>query len=65
MITGTVKWFNDDKGYGFIGTADGDVFVHHSVIQAEGFKSLKEGQEVQLEVTQGPKGLQAAKVLPS
>jgi CspA family cold shock protein len=65
MITGTVKWFNDDKGYGFIGTAEGDVFVHHSVIQAEGFKSLKEGQEVQLEVTQGPKGLQAAKVLPS
>jgi CspA family cold shock protein len=65
MITGTVKWFNDDKGYGFIGTAEGDVFVHHSVIQADGFKSLKEGQEVQLEVTQGPKGLQAAKVLPS
>jgi len=65
MITGTVKWFNDDKGYGFIGTAEGDVFVHHSVIQADGFKSLKEGQEVQLEVTPGPKGLQAAKVLPS
>ena len=65
MITGTVKWFNDDKGYGFIGTAEGDVFVHHSVIQADGFKSLKEGQDVQLEVTQGPKGLQAAKVLPS
>jgi CspA family cold shock protein len=67
MRTGTVKWFNDSKGFGFIKPQDGgeDVFVHHSVIQGSGFKSLKEGQEVQLEVTQGPKGPQAAKVLPS
>jgi cold shock protein len=65
MITGTVKWFNDEKGYGFIATADGDVFVHHSAIQSDGFKSLKEGQEVQLEVTRGAKGLQASNVQPS
>jgi CspA family cold shock protein len=64
MTTGKVKWFNDAKGYGFIETADGDVFVHHSVIQAAGFRSLREGQDVELEVTQGPKGPQAAKVLP-
>ena len=64
MATGKVKWFNDAKGYGFIDTADGDVFVHHSAIQGEGFKSLKEGQEVELEVTQGPKGPQAANVRP-
>jgi cold shock protein len=62
MATGTVKWFNDEKGFGFIGTAEGDVFVHHSVIQGSGFKSLKEGQEVEVEVTQGPKGLQAKSV---
>jgi cold shock protein len=62
MTTGTVKWFNDTKGFGFIATAEGDVFVHHSAIIADGFKSLKEGQEVQLDVTQGPKGLQAANV---
>ena len=62
MTTGKVKWFNDAKGYGFIETADGDVFVHHSAIKANGFRSLKEGQEVELEVTQGPKGPQAATV---
>ena len=62
MTTGKVKWFNDAKGYGFIETADGDVFVHHSAIQANGHRTLREGQEVELEVTQGPKGLQAANV---
>ena len=64
MTTGKVKWFNDAKGYGFIETAEGDVFVHHSVIQGDGFRSLSEGQEVELEVTQGPKGLKAAQVRP-
>ncbi len=60
---GTVKWFNDSKGYGFIQRASGDdVFVHHSAIQAEGFKSLAEGEAVEFEVTKGPKGLQAANV---
>ena len=63
-MTGKVKWFNDAKGYGFIETAEGDVFVHLSAIDADGFRSLREGQEVELEVTQGPKGLQAAKVRP-
>ncbi len=62
MTTGKVKWFNDAKGFGFIETAEGDVFVHHSVIQGDGFRSLSEGQEVELEVTQGDKGLKAAKV---
>jgi CspA family cold shock protein len=62
---GTVKWFNDAKGYGFItNDAGGDVFVHYSSIKGEGFKSLKEGQKVQFEVTQGQKGPQAANVLP-
>ena len=61
--TGTVKWFKDDKGYGFITGEDGvDVFVHFSAIQAEGFKSLSEGQKVTYDVQQGPKGLQAATV---
>ncbi len=61
--TGTVKWFNDQKGYGFIKTADGqDVFVHHSAIAEEGFKSLSEGQSVSFEITRGPKGYQAANV---
>ncbi len=61
--TGTVKWFKDDKGYGFITGEDGvDVFVHFSAIQAEGFKSLSEGQKVTYDVQQGPKGLQAANV---
>ncbi|HET7591922.1 MAG TPA: cold-shock protein [Rhodanobacteraceae bacterium] len=64
MAVGTVKWFNDAKGFGFI-TPDGggaDVFVHFSAIRAQGFRSLKEGQRVQFEVVQGPKGMQAAEV---
>lgn len=62
--TGTVKWFNDAKGYGFIERPEGeDVFVHHSAIIAEGFKSLQEGQQVEFEVTQGDKGLQAVDVV--
>jgi cold shock protein len=60
---GTVKWFNASKGYGFIQRQSGeDVFVHFSAIQAEGYKSLNEGQAVEFEVTRGPKGLQAANV---
>ena len=63
MSSGTVKWFKDDKGYGFITGEDGvDVFVHFSAIQAEGFKSLAEGQKVTYDVTQGPKGPQASNV---
>lgn len=63
MAVGKVKWFNDRKGYGFIEQPGGeDVFVHFSVIEGEGFKSLDEGQEVDFEVTQGSKGLQAARV---
>jgi len=58
-VSGTVKWFNDSKGFGFIEQeGGGDVFVHHSAIQADGFKSLKEGQAVTMEVTQGQKGAQ-------
>ncbi|MDG1687406.1 MAG: cold shock domain-containing protein [Gammaproteobacteria bacterium] len=65
QVTGTVKWFNDEKGFGFIEQSDGpDVFVHHTAIQAEGFKSLKEGQSVTMEVTQGQKGPQAENVVP-
>lgn len=64
MTTGKVKWFNDAKGYGFIETAEGDIFVHHSAIQGEGFRSLAEGQQVELEVTQGDKGPKAANVRP-
>lgn len=65
MARGTVKWFNDQKGYGFITPEDGakDLFVHHSSIQGEGFKSLQEGQSVEFEVTQGPKGPQANNVV--
>ena len=61
MATGTVKWFNDGKGYGFITQGDGgkDVFVHHSAISGEGFKSLVEGAKVEYEVEDGPKGPQA------
>jgi cold shock protein len=62
-IQGTVKWFNAGKGYGFISREGGDdVFVHHSAILAEGYRSLEEGQRVEFTVTQGPKGLQAASV---
>jgi CspA family cold shock protein len=64
MATGTVKWFNDAKGFGFI-TQDGggdDVFVHHTAIQSEGFRTLAEGQKVEFDVNKGPKGLQAANV---
>ncbi len=61
--TGTVKWFNDAKGYGFISQEGGeDVFVHHTAIQMDGFRTLKEGERVEFDVTQGPKGLQAANV---
>ena len=61
---GTVKWFNNAKGYGFIQRSSGDdVFVHHSAIQAEGFKSLAEGESVEFTVTKGPKGLQAENVV--
>jgi CspA family cold shock protein len=61
---GRVKWFNDAKGYGFIAREDGpDVFVHYSAIQGEGFRSLAEGQQVQFEITEGPKGLQATNVV--
>ena len=64
MAKGKVKWFSNQKGYGFITTDTGsDVFVHHSEIQGEGYKSLEESQEVEFEITQGPKGEQATKVV--
>ncbi len=67
MATGTVKWFNDSKGYGFISPDDGskDVFVHHSGISGSGFKSLTEGAKVEFEVQDGPKGPQASNVVPT
>ena len=62
-LKGTVKWFNNAKGYGFIGRADGpDVFVHYSAISSEGYKSLQEGDEVEFEIAEGQKGPQAANV---
>jgi CspA family cold shock protein len=66
MQAGTVKWFNNAKGYGFIVPTDGgeDVFVHFSSIEGEGYKTLAEGQKVEFEHTQGPKGRQATRVLP-
>jgi len=60
---GTVKWFNDAKGYGFISRSDGpDVFVHYSAVQGDGFKTLSEGQQVEFDVVEGPKGKQASNV---
>jgi CspA family cold shock protein len=67
MSTGTVKWFSDEKGYGFIKPDDGgqDLFAHYSQIKADGFKSLKENQKVSFEVTTGPRGKQASNIRPT
>jgi CspA family cold shock protein len=66
VATGTVKWFNAEKGYGFISQQDGtDVFVHHSAIQIDGYRTLEEGQPVEFEVQEGQKGLQAVDVRPT
>ena len=66
MATGTVKWFSSEKGFGFISQADGpDVFVHFSAIAGEGYKNLEENQQVEFDVTQGPKGPQASNVRPA
>jgi len=63
-IIGTVKWFNNEKGYGFLARENGpDVFVHHTAIQSEGFRTLKEGQQVEFSIEQGPKGPQATNVI--
>jgi cold shock protein len=63
-VTGTVKWFNNDKGYGFLTQENGaDVFVHHTAIQGEGFHTLTEGQKVEFTIEKGPKGPQAAQVV--
>ena len=67
MATGTVKWFNESKGYGFITPDDGskDIFVHFSAIKVDGFKKLMEGQAVSFEIEQSPKGVQATNVVPA
>ncbi|MCA1833298.1 MAG: cold-shock protein [Actinomycetota bacterium] len=66
MAEGTVKWFSNEKGYGFISRSDGDdIFVHHSAIQMDGYRTLSEGQKVEFEVVDGPKGKQASNVRPA
>jgi CspA family cold shock protein len=66
VAEGTVKWFSNEKGFGFISRADGDdVFVHHSAIQMEGYRTLTEGQKVEFDIVEGPKGKQAANVRPA
>jgi CspA family cold shock protein len=66
VAEGTVKWFSNEKGFGFISRTDGDdVFVHHTAIQMEGYRTLTEGQKVEFEIVEGPKGKQAANVRPA
>lgn len=66
MAEGTVKWFSNEKGYGFISRTDGDdVFVHHSAIQMDGYRTLTEGQRVEFDIVDGPKGKQASNVRPA